>query len=121
MLAGEAVVRDTMAVMMAGEGSLPARMMAAMHAGQAAGGDKRGRQSAAMVLVTTEDFPDLNLRVDDHAEPFLELERILGLWTRDVQPGLATRPSKANPAGLINLDAIEAGWAARGLDLKLRR
>ncbi len=121
MLAGEAVVQDTMAVMLAGQGTLPERMMAAMHAGQAAGGDKRGRQSAAMLLVTTEDFPDLNLRVDDHAEPFAELERLLAIWTRDVQPGLSTRPSKANPAGQTDLDAIDAGWAARGLDLKLRR
>jgi uncharacterized Ntn-hydrolase superfamily protein len=121
MLAGEAVVRETMAVMLAGQGSFPDRMMAAMHAGQAAGGDKRGRQSAAMLLVTTEDFPDLNLRVDDHPEPFAELDRLLGLWRRDVAPGLAGRPSKANPAGQTDLDAIEAGWAARGLDLRLRR
>jgi uncharacterized Ntn-hydrolase superfamily protein len=121
MLAGEAVVHDTMAAMLAGAGPLPDRMMAAMHAGQAAGGDKRGRQSAAMLMVTTEDFPDLNLRVDDHREPFQELERLLGLWTRDVQPGLMTRPRKADPAGLVDLDAIEAGWAAKGLDLRLRR
>ncbi|MFM8541953.1 MAG: DUF1028 domain-containing protein, partial [Chakrabartia sp.] len=39
----------------------------ALDAGQAAGGDKRGRQSAALVVTTTEDFPDINLRVDDHA------------------------------------------------------
>lgn len=129
MLAGRAVVADTLAAMLGAAGprlaalpaSLPERMIAAMLAGQAAGGDKRGRQSAAMGLVTTEDFPDLDLRVDDHAEPFVELERLLGMWRRDVAPGLGTRPSKANPAGLIDLDAIEAGWKARGLDLRLRR
>ena len=46
---------------------MPERLMAAMQAGEAAGGDRRGKQSAAMVMVTTEDFPDLDLRVDDHA------------------------------------------------------
>ena len=120
MLAGGAVVGETMRVM--GEsGSLPERMMAGLRAGQAAGGDRRGRQSAAMVVVTTEDFPDLNLRVDDHLEPFNELARLLAIWQRDVAPGLMIRPRKADPAGLTDLDAIEAGWRARGLDLRLRR
>jgi uncharacterized Ntn-hydrolase superfamily protein len=120
MLAGAGVVGDTMAAM-AAPGSLPERMMAAMLAGERAGGDRRGRQSAAMVLVTTEDFPDLNLRVDDHADPLAELQRLLGMWRRDVEPGLATRPRRGEPAGLIDLDAIEAGWIGRGLDLRLRR
>ncbi len=124
MLAGEAVVADTMAAMVgpgAGQGDLPTRLMQAMLAGERAGGDRRGRQSAAMLLTTTEDFPDLNLRVDDHGDPLGELARLLGLWTRDVQPLLATRPRKADPAGVTDLDAIEAGWIGRGLDLRLRR
>jgi uncharacterized Ntn-hydrolase superfamily protein len=120
MLAGAAVVGDTFAAMATG-GALPDRMMAAMLAGERAGGDRRGRQSAAMLLTTTEDFPDLNLRVDDHADPLGELERLVGMWRRDVAPGLATRPRKADPAGLIDMDAIEAGWIARGLSLRLRR
>ena len=120
MLSGEAVVSDTLAAM-ADTGPLPERLMRAMRAGESAGGDRRGKQSAAMVMVTTEDFPDLNLRVDDHTEPLDELERLLAVWQREALPGLATRPRRADPAGLIELDAIEAGWAARGLDLKLRR
>ncbi len=120
MLAGEAVVSDTLAAM-EGEGELPDRLMRAMLAGQAAGGDRRGRQSAAMVLTTTEDFPDLNLRVDDHDDPLGELERLLGLWRREVMPMLPTRPRRADPAGTTDLDAIEAGWIARGLDVRLRR
>ena len=120
MLEGEAVVSDTLAAMGQG-GPLPERLMAAMRAGESAGGDRRGKQSAALVVTTTEDFPDLNLRVDDHADPLDELERLLTLWRRDVAPMLATRPSRADPAGLIDLDRIEAGWTAQGLDLKLRR
>ena len=120
MLAGEAVVSDTLAAMEA-DLPLPERLLQAMLAGQSAGGDRRGRQSAAMVMVTTEDFPDLNLRVDDHEDPLGELDRLVGLWRRDVLPMLATRPNRANPSGVTDLDQIEAGWIARGLDLRLRR
>jgi uncharacterized Ntn-hydrolase superfamily protein len=123
MLAGEAVVRETLAAMTAPASGrdLPERLMAALEAGEAAGGDRRGRQSAAMVLTTTEDFPDLDLRVDDHAAPLAELRRLLGVWRRDRAPGLANQPRRGNPAGLTDLDAIEAGWIARGLDIRLRR
>jgi len=120
MLAGPGVVADTLAAL-AGAGPLPERLAAAMLAGERAGGDRRGRQSAAMVMTTTEDFPDLNLRVDDHANPLAELTRLVGLWRRDAAPMLATRPSRANPSGLTDLDAIEAGWIAKGMEIRLRR
>ena len=99
----------------------PERRLAAMDAGQAAGGDRRGQQSAALVLTTTEDFPDISLRVDDHPAPLDELRRLLALWRRDREPGLRTAPRKADPSGLLDLDAMEAGWRARGLDLRFRR
>ncbi len=122
MLAGAAVVPDTLRSYEDGAAlPLPERLLAALDAGQAAGGDRRGRQSAALVLTTVEDFPDINLRVDDHAEPLAELRRLLGLWRRDAEPRLRTAPGRANPSGLIDLDAMEAGWRARGLDLRFRR
>jgi hypothetical protein len=74
-----------------------------------------------MVMVTTEDFPDLNLRVDDHREPLVELRRLLDLWKTEGVPRLGMAPSRLNPSGLTDLDAIEAGWIARGLDLRFRR
>jgi uncharacterized Ntn-hydrolase superfamily protein len=120
MLAGEPAVSATLAAWKANATLLmPDRLMTAMLAGEAAGGDRRGKQSAAMVMVTTEDFPDLNLRVDDHAEPLQELRRLLAIWKGVPRLGMA--PSKANPSGLTDLDAIEAGWIARGLDLRFRR
>ena len=98
MLAGEAVVSDTLAAM-AADLPMPERLRQAMQAGQSAGGDRRGRQSAAMLMATTEDFPDLNLRVDDHDDPLGELDRLVGLWRREVMPMLATRPSRATRRG----------------------
>ena len=122
MLAGGAVVQASFDSFRANSGlALPERLITALDAGQVAGGDKRGKQSAALVLTTTEDFPDINLRVDDHPEPLAELRRLLGLWRIQVEPGLASRPSKANPSGETDLDVIEAAWIARGMDLRLRR
>jgi len=100
---------------------LPERMLAALEAGEAAGGDRRGRQSAAMVLTTTEDFPDLSIRVDDAAEPLPELRRLLGIWRRERAPYLHLSPSKANPPGLIDLDTLDASFAARGIPVRFRR
>jgi uncharacterized Ntn-hydrolase superfamily protein len=122
MLAGEPTVAATLAAFQgAPDLPLPERLMQAMEAGEAAGGDRRGRQSAAMKLVTTEDFPDLDLRVDDHVEPLPELRRLVDIWRRERAPGLAMAPRKADPSGFIDLDAIEAGWVARGIDLRFRR
>ncbi|GGC42228.1 pilus assembly protein [Siccirubricoccus deserti] len=122
MLAGPAVVADTYA-RFAADASLPLpdRLMAALDAGEAAGGDRRGRQSAAMLMVTTEDFPDLNIRVDDHLAPLDELRRLLGVWTRERQPALLEMPRRGNPSGRVDLDGIEADWRARGLALRFRR
>jgi uncharacterized Ntn-hydrolase superfamily protein len=122
MLAGPAVLADTYAAFVANADiQLAERMLAALDAGEAAGGDRRGRQSAAMVLTTTEDFPDLSLRVDDHPLPLQELRRLYGIWLRERAPGLRDQPSKARPSGITDLDGIEARWIAKGLDLRLRR
>ena len=122
MLSGAPTIEETLRVFQANDAqSFVERLMRAMEAGEAAGGDRRGRQSAAMVMVTTEDFPDLNIRVDDHAQPLGELRRLLDIWRVEGVPRLESAPSKANPSGVTDLDAIEAGWIARGLDLRLRR
>ena len=121
MLANASVVPATLAAFAAADGHLAERLMAGMDTGEAAGGDRRGRQSAAMVITTTEDFPDLSIRAYDHDEPLVELRRLLGVWRRERAPGLQHAPRKAAPAGLIDLNAIEAPWIAAGLDLRLRR
>jgi len=67
---------------------LPERMMAALEAAQAAGGDRRGQQAAALIVEqrgaadgSREGIDRIcDLRVDDHSEPILELRRLLTLW-----------------------------------------
>jgi hypothetical protein len=90
-------------------------------AGQRAGGDARGRQSAALKLITTEDFPDIDLRVDDHPDPLDELARLLVIYRRDRAPGLKNAPSRATPSGVINLDVLDADRIALGLAPRPRR
>ncbi len=122
MLANEHVVAATFANFATNPAlPVPERLVAAMLAGEDASGDRRGRQSAAMVLTTTEDFPDLNIRVGDNPAPLPELQRLLAIWRCDREPGLKNSPRRADPAGLIDLDAIEASWIEAGLDLRFRR
>jgi uncharacterized Ntn-hydrolase superfamily protein len=122
MLSGEEVIADTVASFIVRQDLLlPERMLNALQAGEGAGGDKRGRQSAALKLITSEDFPDIDLRADDHAAPLDELERLLKLWRTGRAPGLRLAPRRANPSGSTDLDAMEAAWQKQGLDLKFRR
>jgi uncharacterized Ntn-hydrolase superfamily protein len=116
MLAGPAVVDATFeALGQHAELALPERLLAALEAGQAMGGDRRGEQSAAMLLTTTEDFADLDIRVDDHSEPLAELRRLLAIWREQALARRMWAPTKANPSGVTDLDAIERAWRVRGI------
>ncbi len=74
------------------EGDLAHRLVSALAAGQAAGGDRRGQQSAALLVVreggSYGGFTDkyIDLRVDDHPQPIEELARLLELWRLYFQP-----------------------------------
>ena len=77
MLAGPQVIDETARPMRrTPRCRLPRRLIAALKAGEAAGGDKRGKQSAALLIYGEEEWADLDLRVDDHADPLAELERL---------------------------------------------
>jgi uncharacterized Ntn-hydrolase superfamily protein len=86
ILAGEAVVTGMVEAFEKTAGHLSLRLMAALDAGQAAGGDKRGMQSAAMLIVKKNAGVWLNndvvlrLQVDDSPEPLKELRRIIEGW-----------------------------------------
>ncbi len=83
------------------------RLLAALDAGEAAGGDKRGKQAAALLICTTEDYPFLDLRVDDHEEPLRELRRLYDKSLERFQPFVACLPSRARPAGIADRAVIE--------------
>jgi uncharacterized Ntn-hydrolase superfamily protein len=109
MLVGASVVEDTAAAY-AGNAALPfpRRLIAAMRAGEAAGGDKRGRQSAALVICGDEEWPDLDLRVDDHPDPLAELERLESVSRERFVHFMRILPSRRNRAGVTDRDAIES-------------
>ncbi|HTS20822.1 MAG TPA: DUF1028 domain-containing protein [Casimicrobiaceae bacterium] len=109
MLAGPQVIEDTAQAFDAGrELPFPERLIAAMEAGQAAGGDKRGRQALALLVCTTEAYPALDLRVDDHEDPLAELNRLYVKSLERFQPFVACLPSRARPAGITDRATIEA-------------
>jgi uncharacterized Ntn-hydrolase superfamily protein len=76
MLAGEATVRATMEAFLAASGSMAERLLTAMEAGEKAGGDKRGKQSAGLKTASRDPYPDLDIRADDHPDPLAELRRL---------------------------------------------
>jgi len=83
---------------------LSERLVQALVAGQDAGGDKRGRQSAALLVYGEEAYPYLDLRVDDHPEPVTELHRLHQLALEDLVPFLAMLPTRSNPTGSFDLN-----------------
>ena len=86
ILVSEAVVNSMVEAFEKTSGHLSRRLLAALEAGQAAGGDKRGQQAAAMIIVKEDAGIWLNnntvlrLQVDDHAEPIKELGRLIDKW-----------------------------------------
>jgi uncharacterized Ntn-hydrolase superfamily protein len=88
--------------------SFAERLLAAMDAGEAAGGDKRGKQAAALLICTTEDYPFLDLRVDDHAEPLAELRRLHEVSLERFQAFVSCIPSGKSAAGITDRALIEA-------------
>ena len=113
MLAGAAVLDDTAKAYVANAG-LPfaRRLIAAMHAGEAAGGDKRGKQSAALLIHGEEQWSELNLRVDDHADPLRELARLEEVSREQWVHFRAFMPTRKNPAGITDRATIDAGIEA---------
>jgi uncharacterized Ntn-hydrolase superfamily protein len=92
ILAGEAVVVGMVDAFENTQGHLSLRLMAALDAGQAAGGDTRGMQSAAMLIVKknggvwVNNDVVLRLQVDDNPEPLKELRRVVEKWNAQRRP-----------------------------------
>ena len=109
MLAGPAVVESTARAFRESAGlPLAERLLAAMAAGEAAGGDKRGKQAAALRIHGDEDYPQLDIRVDDHAEPVAELHRLYQKSLERYQPFVASLPGRHDATGITDRSEIEA-------------
>jgi len=103
MLAGARVIAETAAAYAANSAlPFPRRLIAALKAGEAAGGDKRGKQSAALRIHGEEEWSDLDLRVDDHADPLAELERLERVSREHWMHFRKFLPSRRDPVGVTD-------------------
>lgn len=95
MLVGEDTIQAMAESFSASEGGfLPKRLLDALIAGQLAGGDKRGKQSAALYVVDKEAYPLCDIRADEHQDPVTELKRIYEIWEDQLFPYLQAAPKK---------------------------
>src|ERR1043166_9167520 len=109
MLAGAAVI-DATAAAYATQAALPfpRRLIAALKAGEAAGGAKRGKQSAALRIHGEEAWSDLDLRVDDHFDPLAELERLERVSREHWMHFRKFLPSRRDRVGITDRTVINA-------------
>ena len=115
MLAGPRVLEDTLAAFLAAEQMPMAdRLIHAMEAGEAAGGDSRGKQSAALIVASTEPYADLDLRADDHTDPLAELRRLHAVAQERFVHFRRFLPGADHP-GVFDRVVIEAAMKAAGV------
>lgn len=100
MLAGPKVVEATLEAFLK-RSDLPFadRLIAALDAGQAQGGDKRGKQSAALKIWRKEPYPVLDIRADDHPEPLAELRRLHEVSYERFAAFMEALPTRTMPGG----------------------
>lgn len=108
MLAGPQVIAQTLATYTkAAAKPFAERLLEAMQAGEDAGGDKRGKQSAALVVYRDQDYAWLSLNADDHADPLAELRRLYAVAQERYLHVAETMATRQNPSGLTDRRAID--------------
>ena len=120
MLAGPAVLDAMLAGFADATGPLALRLIAALQAGEDAGGDKRGRQSAAVRVHFDGPVADLDIRADDHPDPLAELRRLHGV---SLERFAAFRRIMAGPNtgwGVLDRGEIDTAVARDGQSLSDR-
>lgn len=75
------------------------RLLAALEAGVAAGGDREGESSATLYVMDTEEYPLWDIRVDSHPDPIAELHRLQAIFHQRLIPEIRAMPTRDNPAG----------------------
>ena len=114
MLAGPEVVARTRDAFLAATGSLAERLLTAMEAGEAAGGDKRGRQGAGLKICTADPYPDLDIRADDHPDPLAELRRLHRVSLERYAVFRRFLAGRDSPYGELDRTVIETAIARDG-------
>ncbi len=95
MLAGPEVLSAMVAAFEHSSGAaLDERLMVALEAGQGAGGDKRGQQSAALLVYGREAYPYLDLRIDDAPNPVVALRQLLERARQQLRPFIDSMPRR---------------------------
>jgi len=113
MLEGPAVIADTLAAYQAAmDKPLAERLLIAMQAGEDVGGDKRGKQSACLVLYRDQDYAWLDIRADDHADPLAELRRLYAVAQERFLYVAETMATRENPHGMTDRRQIDEKIAA---------
>jgi uncharacterized Ntn-hydrolase superfamily protein len=112
MLEGPQVVAKTLrAYQAAMDKPLAERLLIAMQAGEDVGGDKRGKQSASLMIYRDQDCPWLDIRSDDHGDPLSELHRLYAVAQERFLLMAETMPTRENPHGLTDRTEIDAQLA----------
>ena len=114
MLAGAAVVEQTLVGFQSACGTLAERLLSALEAGEAAGGDKRGKQSAALKICSRDPYPDLDIRADDHADPIRELRRLHAVSHERFAVIRRFLAGADSPCGVFDRHVLEAAIAREG-------
>jgi uncharacterized Ntn-hydrolase superfamily protein len=83
---------------------LPEALLRALEAGQEAGGDRRGRQSAGISVFAQQEYAWCDLRVDDHPDPVAELRRVFEVYKREEPFWRMMLPRRDDP--IPNWDAV---------------
>lgn len=104
MLTGTDVLDAMADEFQAAEGDLAERLMRGLLAGTRMGGDRRGKQSAALRVYGCEEYPLIDVRVDEHREPVPELSRVLSVVRSQLTPFVAMFPTRTNPGGTFNAE-----------------
>ena len=114
MLAGPQVLDTLLQGYLSASGDLAQRLLAALQAAEDAGGDKRGRQSAALRIHLADPCPDLDIRADDHSDPLSELRRLHRVSLERFAVFRRHLAGRDDPAGTLDRAVIDSDIAQHG-------
>lgn len=113
VLTGPQVVAEALRTYEASAGQpMIARLLGALQAGEDAGGDKRGKQSAALLVFRDQEYPYLDIRVDDHADPIRELRRLYAVAQERYLFLVETLATRASARGTMSRREVDQRIAA---------